>query len=230
MSKSVFKRFFGLVFLEKCALCKKPTGAALCDNCLEKLKPLSSFCCEVCGKPIGSCVCKKIDSCFKRCVSAFRFEDEAVSALVYKLKKNGSREVACLLADALAARVRSELGLIKFDYVTFVPMRKAVRRRKGFDHAQLLAKELALKLDIVFTAPPLERKKSSKQKYLEFDKRKNNAQSAFVPLSRKLLSGSVLVIDDVMTTGSTLSACSHILLNAGAREVYCATAATSVKK
>ena len=229
MRKSVFERILSLVFVEKCAMCRKPCDGALCEECEKKLKPLTSFCCERCGKPLGSCVCKKLNKNFQRCVSAFGFEDKVVTALIYKLKNRGSERAARLLSLYLARKVKKEYGDIDFRYVTYVPQARRNTKRKGFDHAHLLAKEVSEELSIDIMCPPIKRKRGGTQRLQDYRGRSKNAAKKYALIPHQNISGNVLLVDDVMTSGNTLSVCSQLLKAAGADNVYCVTAATAVK-
>ncbi len=152
-----------------------------------------------------------------------------VSALIYKLKHRGNENIAELLSLHIAEKIRKEYIDIKFDYVTYVPQSAKDSRRKGFDHACLIAKRLSDKLSVSITQPPIKRKGGKKQKYQDLESRKKNASNKYVPRSRPQLCGNVLLVDDVITTGNTMSVCADLLKKAGAEKVYCVTAATSVK-
>lgn len=221
-------RIIDLLFVNRCALCRKPSDAVLCHKCQKQIKPLNFGCCERCGKPFKNCICKKQRLKFTRCVSAFRYENSAVTSLIFKLKSTGNRYVVSFLSEAMFSRLKSEYKNLDFDYITYVPISDSKLRRKGFDHAELLAKALSLKLNIPLVCPPLKRRGGKIQKYLSMRDRSRNAEGAF-RLSGDKISGRVLFVDDVMTTGATLSSCSSLLKKAGASEVYCLTAATSAK-
>lgn len=229
MKNSASDKILNLVYVDKCALCRKACTDVLCQSCLSKLKVIGSFCCPKCGKPLGRCICKKLAPDFKRCVSAFRYEDAAVSALVLKFKATGVRKICDILAHFVADKIRSELSDINFDFVTYVPARRIDVKRKGFNHAQLLAKSVSKLLEVPLAKPPIKRKGYSKQKFQNAKDRSRSAAKNYVFKPSDALFGNVLLVDDVMTSGATLSACSKILRMAGAEEVYCATAATAVK-
>ena len=129
----------------------------------------------------------------------------------------------------MVKRFLSEYNDIHFDAVTFVPVSKAKLHSKGFDHAELLAKAVAQALNLKLVSPPFKRKKKPAQKYLSMLLRSKNADGSFM-LKGNSVSGNILLIDDVITTGSTLSVCSELLKKAGANKVYCLTAATSSLK
>ncbi len=219
-----------LFFANKCALCGKESENALCSNCQTPLRLLNFGLCQRCGKPIKSCVCKELDKSAVRCVSAYKFEQPAVSSLIYKLKAKGNKQVVTFLADAMVERFESEYSDIAFDCITFVPTSRAKLRQKGFDHAELLAEKVADKLNLPLALPPLKRRAGAAQKYLSKKVRRNNAIGAFKLCKNRSISGTVLLVDDVVTSGATISACCELLMSAGADKVYCLTAATATLK
>ncbi len=225
-----FSKLQGLVFVNKCAVCKSPSNGILCDKCKKKLTALSGFCCSRCGKPPSSCVCKKLGTDIERSIACFKFENSAVSALVYKLKRRGTKSVVEFLAQSMFEKFNNEYSCIDFDYITYVPMSFRDKSRKGFDHAQILAKSLSLKLNIRLVRPPIKKRLSGKQKYQNAPERNASTQGVFKAKRKHELCGNVLLVDDVMTTGNTLSACAKLLKEKGAQKVYAITVATSVKK
>ena len=122
-------------------------------------------------------------------------------------------------------RITDEFCDVSFDYITYVPCSKTKRARKGFDHARLLADSLSKKMNVKLISPPIKRSGLFSQKGLGKSDRYKNAKKSFIGTSKRI-NGTVLMIDDVCTTGATLHSCASLLKSAGSKEVYCATAAT----
>lgn len=217
------------VYPQRCAECSDFTHGALCDKCLKKLIRLTSYTCIKCGKPLGKCICKAIDAEYVRCVSLFGYEEPCVASLVYKLKSTGSKVTSEFLGKELSERLRKEYGDVKFDFVTYVPVTRRQFSKNGFDHAEIIAKAVSKELCLNFKKSPLYKRNRIKQKYLDVENRRKNAPKMFRLKRNDGLSGRVLLIDDVMTTGNTFSVCAGLLKRAGASEVYCASIATSLK-
>lgn len=226
----MIKKALNLFFENKCALCKKPTDGALCTLCKTPLRLLNFGLCQRCGKPVKSCICKSLDKAAVRVVSAYKYEEPAANALIHKLKSKGNRQVVEFLADAMAKKFKDEYLNISFDFVTFVPTSRAKLAQKGFDHAKLLAEKLSEKLDLPLSLPPLKRRPGAAQKYLTKASRKDNAAYAFKLCKNRSVSGTALLVDDVVTSGATISACACLLTRAGTDKVYCLTAATATYK
>lgn len=229
MKNSVSKRIFRTLFANKCASCREITrDGALCKSCEEKLKLNEENVCKICGKPIERCVCKTLGSRFYlRSISPLVFENKETAALIYKLKSRGNKEVCNFLCTLMYKKIKSEYKDVSFDFVTEVPTTSKKKRRKGFDHAYLLAKELSRLSGIKYKRSPIKRVNIGQQKTMDRSKRDDNANKSYILKRGGRIYGNVLLVDDVMTTGSTLKSCARLLKNAGAKKVYCITAATS---
>lgn len=217
------------VYPQRCAECSDFCTDALCKKCFKKLRRLTSYTCIKCGKPLGKCVCRQIPSEFERCVSAFGFEEACVASLIYKLKSEGAKITSDFLAKNLCWRLKKEYGDVNFDCVTYVPVTRRQYNKKGFDHAQIIAKFISKELKIPFLKSPIYKRNGIKQKYLDVENRKKNAPKMFRLKRKAEISGRILLVDDVMTTGNTFSVCAKLLKRAGASEIYCASVATSIK-
>lgn len=199
----------------------------LCSECAKKWTLLKAEICEVCGKPYFDCRC-----------STKRLEKAGVSTLIklvpYKhksatsnnvilfIKRNRDKRTFAFLADEISYELEKycdKLGLRKKDAViTFSPRRKKTVNEVGFDQAKLLSKMISKRVGIKFL-PTLKRKYSggSAQKMLDSSKRKENTKGAFALKNGiKLEKRTVLLFDDLVTTGSTMAECAKILKKNGA--------------
>ena len=215
----------------RCALCDAP-GAVLCERCAERLPYLDWWrACKRCGSPYGLVQC---DLCnpeslgrigrdelpFLGCASAVLFDDTTTGRIVRVFKDQGEQRLSAVMADAM---VRAVPPSWEFDAVTFVPATLAAARYRGYDHAQLVAVDVARLLD----APCIEalaRPKTRDQRSLTGRQRIANlaGEGRFRALDRAL-PPRLLLIDDVYTTGATLCAATDALLAAGCEEVRCLT-------
>lgn len=226
MSVDGYNKIINLFFPNKCAACGKPSPLALCENCSDGLKELELGRCNGCGKLPKNCVCKKKRH-YKRCVSAYDYKSRGVASLIYKIKSSGNRLAVNFVATAIVRQIKREYESTEFSAVTYVPIAKIKLYLKGFDHAQLIAKRVAKLLNVPCIAPPIKRVGKVNQKRLNRSARKDNAAHSFILKKSRKIGGTVLLIDDVMTSGATLYRCSELLKLAGADNIYCATAATA---
>jgi predicted amidophosphoribosyltransferase len=146
-----------------------------------------------------------------------------VQAAVRRLKFSGWRDVAPAFAKAVVT-----LDLPQVDVVTWVPLARRRRAERGFDQARALARAIARELDL--PARQLTRRvtNTSPQARRTVDERHAAMRGVFAP--RRSAPARVLLVDDVLTTGATLAACAEALADGGARFVYGAVAARSVRR
>lgn len=185
-----------------CPLCGAP-GPAPCRRCVATLAPAAPA-----PPPPG------VD----RCLALLSYEG-AGAELVAGVKYRNRRAALPGLGRALAA-LASAAGGAAADAVTWIPTSPSRRRRRGFDHAQLLAAQVARDLQVP-RGRLLVRAEGPPQTGRSRDERL--AGPALRP--RRAVSGLVLAVDDVVTTGATASAAADALRGAGASEIWVLAAA-----
>ena len=142
--------------------------------------------------------------------------------MVRSLKYNS----AWILADAMGAdiaRAAEQLRLNDLTFITAVPMHPKRLRERGRNHAEVLARSAASRMNIEYRELLYRTRNAPQQARLTLRERRRNLKDAFaaLPECRESLSGAtVLLIDDVCTTGSTAKNCAAALRSAGARQVY----------
>jgi predicted amidophosphoribosyltransferase len=207
----------------RCAGCDLP-GAVLCDQCerdLPRVDPATA--CPHCGAPFGALVCTECWNTawsFDASVALGSLEPPLSRAVV--LHKDASeRRLAPVFGRLLAEVVRRDWPGWA-DCVTFVPATPKAVRRRGFDHAEAIAAAVAAALEMPLL-PALARSAALDQRTLGRQARAANAAGSFAAVAP--VSGQVLLVDDVMTTGATLDAAASSLITAGAEAVRCAVLA-----
>ena len=208
-----------LFFPPKCMFCRRllPDSARwCCDDCLAAL-------------PEWEGAAEKVPG-FSGCAVAFSYE-EPVRGAILRMKFQGLRAYIPQFARWMAVRVRAELAG-QYDFVTWVPCSRRRRWQRGFDQAELLARALARELEAevrptllkVRHNPPQSRTKSAAA-------RRANVLGVYRILPGAPVSGAkILVVDDIITTGATLSACGQVLRLAGAADLVCAAIAATDHK
>ena len=140
---------------------------------------------------------------------------------VIDLKHHGRREACQFFGELLFDEYKNIYGDRAFDAIIPVPMHKIKKHKKGFNQAELIAREISKRANSKVLLDCLVKPKYKKQqKLLSGQMRRENAMGAYKVIDEDLIRGkSILLVDDICTTGSTLDSCARILLACGAREV-----------
>jgi ComF family protein len=163
---------------------------------------------------------------FDTAVAAYRGRG-VVRDVIHEFKYNRQIHLRRLIAQWLRAALDDErLHEIHFDVIVPVPLHPARQRERGFNQASLLAESLSAETSVP-SRPILQRVRyTTTQTALDRSERMQNLHNAFRLRKNADVRGlRVLLIDDVLTTGSTLSECARVLKRAGAISVHAATAA-----
>lgn len=215
------------LFPPKCPVCRKLIGREddVCESCAVKFDRIVGRRCPKCGCDKKHCVCRDTNRWYSRVVSPFYLNEAAETAII-RLKRKGDRQAVGFLADAMRYTVIAEYKTVVYDFVTAVPIYPAKRRQKGFAHAGLLAQKIAKDMGLpCFENALLQTKPSLPQHDLTMRERENNVLDIYQGKDSIVDGKTVLLVDDITTTGATLDACARALRVAGAKNVYCVTAA-----
>ena len=166
---------------------------------------------------------------FGVCTVTFWYED-MVRQGIHGLKFGGRRAAARVFARYMAQTAAEHLSG-RFDLVTYVPVSPKRLRRRGYDQSALLAGEMARLWDTRAVPTLVKVRENATQSGLHRpEERRANVLGAYQAVDPVLVAGrQVLLVDDVLTTGATMSACRDTLLLAGAESVVCAALATPKK-
>lgn len=209
-----------LIYPNSCMCCAEPidSGSYICGDCLRELNKLRS-------DKVRRFSHKRREV---RVCSVYRYDGVAASA-IKRLKFGYAATSARPLGVALANRVR-RLKCDRFDVVCCVPMTGRAVAERGFNQAELIAHVTARELGIKYVPRAVSKiRETAEQHKLQGSARLRNVSGAFKADSRAVSGRSVLIIDDVVTTGATLCECTAALLSAGAKSVFCATVASAAK-
>jgi ComF family protein len=194
-------------------------------------------CCRLCAQPVEGWVTEFVcDQCrarrpaFDAAAAAFRFEG-VLRSLLLDFKFNCAFHLRDDFADWLEASVRVRYDPAAIDAVVPVPLTLFRRWDRGYNQCSLLARALAARLDRpVAETAAVRCGHPRRQSDLPAEERWANVEGTFRVRRRELVRGrTILLVDDVMTTGATLSACAQALKEAGAERVWCATLARSAQ-
>lgn len=214
-----------------CDICGRETfdGNNLCPECAKTVTFNDGETCPICGRKTNVsevCMeCKAHSPSYDRAVSALVYKDGGV-ALVLKFKRGGA-----YLKDYFAGLLAPKCAQFAVaDGVCFVPMTKKAENRRGYNQAELLAKELAARLDLPLLNVLEKVKDTTEQKSLTRRERESNIKGSFSARKTDVNGRSFILVDDVMTTGATVEEAARILKRKGAEHVYVATAASVENK
>ncbi len=227
--KTLQDRALCVVFPRRCRYC----GAVIvpertvCEDCETNLPRIAPPICPLCGHQKADCVCKQRKHKFKAVCAPFYYED-AISQAVHRYKFENKDFLAADFAHDMAETVRREYGKISFDAVTFVPFTKKQMRSREWNPSEMLARALAEELGLS-CLPLLEKLyETETQHTLSSRERTGNVFGVFEAINLENVRGkTLLLVDDIITTGATLSECAKMLLLGGADTVYGATFAVT---
>ena len=229
-ARKLGKRAMDYLLPKRCALCGEVIavydGGELCAECLAKYSKRLAERCPVCRKEAGECACSRLRT--KNlgtgviALGFYKAPGDEIGRLVYSFKRTYSRDLTRFFARSLAARIMRGAGDAARDaLVVFPPRSPEARRKYGFDHARYLARETARFLG-ASSAPALCRTHGGEQKSLDAREREENAAEAFEVAEKyaaAVAGRSVILVDDVATTGATLASAASALRAAGTASV-----------
>ncbi len=211
----VFSGILDLLFPQKCTFCRRllrSGESGMCGDCARDL-------------PYTGSKAKRSGDFFRVCVSPLFYEGNVREAIL-RFKFRDATTYASLFGKLIADCIRENLS-DSYDLISWVPLSAKRLKKRGYDQAMLLAMAAALELDDVAVETLVKHTDVPEQSGMGSpEKRRANISGSYRASDPELIAGKrVLLIDDIVTTGSTLSECARTLLGAGAKEVVCATLA-----
>ncbi len=239
---------------DKCLLCGKAVAAGgyICEDCGRRLGNYArcSLCCCFLDLPAGERSAQGSHFCSYCRADGGGYIDEYYSALPYvdecreyllALKYSNQRRYAGplgrYLAESLLHGVPSSLAAAKFekivgaDVVVEVPLHRMRLEERGYNQSALLAEAFSVRLGVPYLPKALQRhKQTAVQHRLSAHERKLNTEGAFSAAKNggKVQGKRVILLDDIITSGSTLNNCAKVLKELGAAEVYGVTVASAL--
>ncbi len=225
-----------LLFPPRCQVCNRLGGSVLCEACLGRVEFIGEHFCAYCGQMLGPT--EPAAPLCRECRAGQRHSGarvvglhvgvlrEAVIAYKYYRRTRLARPLARMLADVVAAEEqRRALPLQQCAALVPVPLHPRRRAWRGFDQAEMLCHHLGELIGLPVWADVLVRVRyTTPQVRLSGASRLENVRGAFEARSAwKLRGRSVLLVDDVFTTGATVNECAAVLRAAGAVAVYVLT-------
>ena len=209
------------------------TGDALCEAC--RLDFIES-CCRICGRKIDN-LAELCDKCmehephqFELAKSSVTFDNTA-RRLIYGFKYGGARYLAKFMAQSMVKTAQKN-GFTDAGLITFVPLHSKRQRKRGYNQSELLAESLSVMLSIPCAALLHKTKHTKNLARLNRAERSEIIHGSFETACERsaVKDKTILLIDDVLTTGATADECAKVLKRAGAQKVWLLTFASVQSK
>lgn len=222
-----------LLFPRRCCYCGKvvPPYDEACGECLAAVSRIEQPACPHCGRAAQQCVCRGHKNLYTAVAAPYYYEG-AARKCIRRLKFSGKTACAQFLAREMAISARSAFGQKAVDIAAYVPMSKKEIKARGYNQSRYLARAVSRELSVEFGDGLLVKLYETRaQRTLKAGERSGNLAGVFdVAEPGRIRDKTVLLCDDVITTGTTLNECARMLLLNGAAEVLCLTAAATKMK
>lgn len=221
----MLKKILYALYPTKCMFCgdilSYGSKEYVCHKCMEEYRHISGNVCEKCGRSIpvnsicSSCRGKKIyyDKCF--CVYEYR---DYVKAFISKMKFNSVKQ-NCFIAVKQMEEFTKSNDIPRCDYVVPVPMDFVHYMLRGYNQSELMAKYISRLKFGTYCNALYKRRITKPQHKLSGKERSNNLKNSF-DIKSNVKDKTILLIDDVFTTGTTVNECSKVLKKSGAKAIY----------
>ena len=224
-----------IVYPRRCPVCDDivtPFGENIHKECKKKIQIVTGATCYKCGKPLSQgqnnveyCQdCLRIRHQFDKGYAALVYR--SVSGSVYRFKYTRRAEYAEFYAEIIDEVLGDKLRSLGADALIPVPMYGYKERVRGYNQAEVLAKEIGKRLDIPVRTNIVKRTRNTvPMKKLDEKARRNNLKKAFKVALNDVKLKSIIIIDDIYTTGSTIDEIAHEFRQVGVEKIYFCTLA-----
>ena len=226
-----------LLYPRRCPVCDRaaaPFGAIICDRCEQEMRRkririTDTLCCR-CGKPMKDtkrdlCAdCRREEHSYERGCACYLYRQ--ISGAVFRLKYEGRAEYADWMGNEMTVRLLEEFGDVHLNALVPVPVSAKRERKRGYNQAALLAQVIGRNTGIPVREDfLLRRTDTAAMKGMSAQQRRVNLKKAFTAPFDDVKSKTIMLVDDIYTTGTTVDACAAALKEAGAAAVYFITLA-----
>jgi len=223
------KSIWDIIFPKRCINCKKE-GSFLCEDCLS-LIPIN---------PFEYCLCEKLEkrnkceNCKNRyldkILSATDFNNKIIREAIHKFKYSFIEELSIPLSFIILNHLQNIDCQIDNSFVVIpVPMHDKKKRRRGFNQSEEIAKLISEATSLPFSTTLVKTKETKPQMELNKAERIENIKNCFAIKNKKEIENkTIILLDDVYTTGTTMEQCAKVLKENGAKEVWGLTIAREI--
>jgi ComF family protein len=217
MLRKIIKEIEELFFPVACVNCGRG-GDWLCKNCKQRINFVASNTCYKCGVPSENNICSKCKNNLDGIFILGDYKNEVLKKVIWEYKYNFIKDLSRVLVSLFVEKYDKDLSQDYF--LTAVPISRKRFRFRGFNQADLIAREISSRCGIEYLDKALTRVRNT-QNQMELSKirRMDNVSNAFSS-DASAEGEKIYLVDDVVTTGSTLEECARALKDEGAKEVW----------
>lgn len=228
LKNNFLEKIINIIYPNKCPLCGKVLefDELVCKKCESELKYIREPICKKCGKQLLEeekeyCEdCKKRIHYFDSGIGVFAYTGSIKNA-IYEFKYKDMKVYGKFFGMKMAEYAKGYINHWKADVIVPVPVSKKKYLKRGYNQAEILAKELSKNCNIPMDATVLYRIKDTRpQKEMTRESRKKNLENAFIISGNVVKYKKVILVDDIYTTGSTIDECAKALKAAGVEKVF----------
>lgn len=230
---NILNNSLNLIYPSRCPICQGNSDnfetSPICKLCWSEITQIKEHCCSICSKPLPAvymeiCAdCIKLMPYYSKAISYTTFEG-TIREAIHLFKYSSLTR----FADAIA-KLMSDLPLLEADIMIPVPVTKKRLKERGFNQSLLLARKLGSKYKIPVHFNLLAKiKETGQQALLKGSERRLALKGAFIT-TEKINGQIIILVDDVMTTGTTINECAKTLIAGGASKVFAVVAANTRK-
>lgn len=222
-----------MVYPPDCPLCgcllpqsSVAAGEKICKSCLGEISYVEAPCCLKCGKEISDIekeYCEDCESNTRSYIAGFPAINYVgpIESSIAQFKYHGKKYYGAYYAEEILKCQGDRLRELEPDALIPVPVHRKRYNKRGYNQAEVLARELGRRLNIPVDSGILIRGvNTSPQKTLDDRERENNLKRAFQYSGKIVEYNKVMLVDDIYTTGATIEACTRVLNDIGIKDVY----------
>ncbi len=225
----MLKNILEILYPSRCPLCGDivmPKGQLACPECKLHAPYVTEPRCQKCGKALRNtedeyCYdCRTHGHIYDRGYALFTYDD-MIRQSIYRFKYENKREYAAFYAEQIVLRLSEQITAWHADAIIPIPLHRSRERFRGFNQSKLIADKVGKQLSIpVLSKIVIREKKTIAQKELNHTERQNNLKKAFKISQNDVKLDTVILFDDIYTTGSTIDAVAALLKNTGVKKVF----------
>lgn len=222
------ERILNLFFPRRCPVCDdvvKSSEGLVCRRCVSQLRYITGSVCMKCGKKLNSAEAEYCHDCSNKHhfydSGMALYDYQSIADSIYRFKYKGRREYAQFYGEEICRHLGPDLKRLKPDVLIPVPIHRKRKQERGYNQAAVLAHAVSQGLSIpVEEKLMIRQRKTTPQKELSGPERQNNLKKAFKILQNDVKLNTIIIVDDIYTTGSTIDAMAEELRESGVSRIY----------